>query len=54
MLLDSSSPMNNAMNDQVALNLVDICLYDTPQILCKSLLCFAKIWKIDYSKIAKI
>ena len=36
-------------------NLVDICLDNMLQILCDSLLRFAKIGKIDdYSKIAKI
>ena len=45
MLLDIPSPMN-VMNDQLALNLVDICLDNTIHILRKSLLCFAKILRI--------
>ena len=40
--------------DQLALNLVDIFLDNTLQILCKSRFCFAKSEKIDYSKNAKI
>ena len=50
MLLDISSPMNNIIKDQLTLNFVDISLNNMRQILCKSSLCFAKIWKIDYSK----
>ena len=38
--LDTPSPMDNVMNDQLALNLVDICL-DNMKVLCKSLLCLA-------------
>ena len=45
--------MNYVIIDQFTLNLVDICLDNTLQILCKLLLCFAKIGNIDYSKIAK-
>ena len=48
MLLDIQSPENSVLNDQLALNLVDTCLDNTPQILYKSVLCFAKSWKIDY------
>ena len=56
MLLAIPFPMNCVIIDQLALNLVDICLDYTLQILLwKSLLCFAKIgMKIDYSKITKI
>ena len=53
MLLDILSPINNFTNDQQTLKLVDMC-FDMPQTLCNSLLCFVKIWKIDYSKIADI
>ena len=53
-LLDISFPMNYEIIDQLALNLIDICLGNTLQILCKSLLCFAKIGKTEYSKISKI
>ena len=45
MLLDIPFPMNYVIIDMLALNLVDICLNDTLQTLCKSLLFFAKIWK---------
>ena len=38
-LLEIAPPMNNVINDQLDLNLVDICLDNTLQILCKSLLC---------------
>ena len=47
MLLDIPLPMNYVMIDQLALNLLDICLDHTLQLLYKSLLCFAKIGKID-------
>ena len=54
LLLDISSPMNQVTTDQLAFNLVDICLYNMLQILCNSLLCFAKIGKIDdQSKLPK-
>ena len=53
MLLDISFPMNYVIINQLSLNLVDICLHDTLRIICKSLLCFAKIGTIDYSKIAR-
>ena len=43
MKCDIPSTMNNVINDQFALNLVDICLDNTLQILCKLLLCFVKI-----------
>ena len=46
-------PMNYVIIDQLSLNVGDIYLDTTLQI-CKSLLCFAKIGKIDYSNIAKI
>ena len=36
----------------LALNLVDICLDNMLQISCESFLCFAKIGKIEYSKIS--
>ena len=50
MLLDIPFPMNQVITDQLAFNLVDICLDNMLQILC-----FAKIGKIDdYSNIAKI
>ena len=47
-------PMNYVIIDKLALNLVDICLDNTLQILCKSLLYFAAIGKHYYSKITKI
>ena len=47
MLLDIQSPENSVLNDQLALNLVDTCLDSKPPIY-KSVLCFAKSWKIDY------
>ena len=53
MLLDIPFPMNNVIIDQLALTLVDICLDNTLQILCKSMLCFARIQKIYYLKLAK-
>ena len=43
MLLDIPFSMNYVINDQLALNLLDICLDNTLQVLCKSLLCFAKL-----------
>ena len=51
-LLNILSLMNSykyiiATNDQLALNLLDICLNNTLKIECESLLCFALIWKID-------
>ena len=54
MLLNIYFPMNSVIIDKLALNLVDIYLDKMLVILCKSLLCFAKIWQIDYSKITKI
>ena len=48
MLLDIPFSMHYVKIDQLALNLVDICFDNTLQILCKSLLCFAKLGKIDY------
>ena len=54
MLLDIPFPMNYLVIDQLALNLVGICLDKTLQISCKLLPSFVKIEKIDYSKIAKI
>ena len=54
MLLAIPFPMCYVIIDQLALNQVDICLDNTLQILCNSLLCFAKIGKTHYSKIAKI
>ena len=54
MLLDTPSPMNNAINDQIALNLADIHLDNTLKISYNLLLCFANVWKFDNSKIAKI
>ena len=50
MPLDTLSTIINVINDQFNLKLVDICFNNMLQILCKSQLCFAKIWKIDYSK----
>ena len=35
MMLDVPSPMNNVINDQLILNLVDICFDDTLQVLDK-------------------
>ena len=37
MLLDITSPMNNVINNQLALNLVDICSGNMLQILCINL-----------------
>ena len=54
MMLDITSPMNYVINDQFTLKLVGVSLDNTSQILSKSLLSFAKIWKIGHSKIAKI
>ena len=54
MLLDIPIPMIYVIIDQLALNLVDACLENKLQILLKSLLFFAKIRKVDYSKITKI
>ena len=54
MLLDIPFPMNYVTIDQLALNLIYVCLHNTLQILWKSFLCFTEIGKIDYSKIAKI
>ena len=53
-LPDILSPMINFINDQLVLNLVDICPDNMLQILYKSLLSFGKIWKIDHSKIPRI
>ena len=50
MLLDIPFPMNHVIIDQLALTLVDIFLNNKLQTLCKSLLCFEKIEKIDWSK----
>ena len=47
MLLDIPFPMNQVITDQLAFNVVDICLANMLQILCNLLLCFAKIGKID-------
>ena len=46
MLLDIPFSMNYVTIDQLALHLVDIFL-----LLCKSLLCFEKIEKLDTTKI---
>ena len=46
MLLDIPLSMNYVIIDQLVLNLVEICLDNTLQIICKSLLCFAKIAEI--------
>ena len=54
MLMDIPFVMNYVKIDQPALNLVNIFLNNTLQILCKSLLFFEKIEKIDRSKTAKI
>ena len=43
MLLEIPFPMNYVLIDQLALNIVDNGLDNTLQILCESLLCFAKI-----------
>ena len=52
--IPSASTVNNVINDQLALNTVHIWLDNQLQILRKSLLFFAKIWKIDYPKVTKI
>ena len=44
----------NVIDNQFILKLNNISLNNTRQILCKLLLCFAKILKIDHSKIAEI
>ena len=54
MLHDIPSPMNNVINNQLTLQLLDISLDNMSQISCKSFLWFSKIWKIGYSKVAKI
>ena len=54
MLLDTRFPMNSVKNDRLALNLVGVCLDSRLQTLSKSFPYFAKIGKIDCSKIAKI
>ena len=55
LLLDIPFLMIQVITDHLVFNLVDNCLDNTLQILCNSLLCFAKIEKIDdYSKIVKI
>ena len=54
MLLDIPLSMNYVIINQLVLNLVEICLDNTLHILCKLLLCFAKIAKTDYTKIAEI
>ena len=54
MLLDITFTMNTVKNIQVTFKLVDICSDNMLQMLCKSLLCFAKIWKIGCSKNAFI
>ena len=54
MLLDIPSTMNNALNDQLAFGLVDICTYHMLQVLCNPLSCFAKSQKLlTAQKIAK-
>ena len=50
MLLDIPFPMNYVVIDQLTLNLVDICLNNTLQILCKSLLCFSQMGKVNYTQ----
>ena len=49
-LLDVPFPMNYVMIYQLTWNLIDICLDNMLQILCKSLLCFAKIGNIGYTQ----
>ena len=46
--------MNNALNDQVTLKLVEISLTTSYRCYLNRCYCFAKIWKSDCSKIAKI
>ena len=41
MLQDIPSPMSSVIDDELGLNLVNICLDNKLQILRKSLLCFA-------------
>ena len=53
-MLDNPFSMNFVIVDQLASHLADTCPDKKLQILRKSLLCFAKIGKINYSKIAKI
>ena len=48
MLLDIPFPMNYVIIDQLALNLADIFLNNTLQILSKSPLCFEKIWLVKF------
>ena len=43
MLLEIPFPMNDVIIDQLALNLVDICLDTTLQILCKSFYLLQKL-----------
>ena len=47
MLLSIPFPINNIMNNRLALNLIDICFDKMVQMLCKD-------WKIVHSKLAKI
>ena len=53
MLLDTPFPMNFAIIDQLASNLVDICLHNMLQILRNSLLCFAKIGRLTAPKLPR-
>ena len=53
MLLDIAVQINYVIINQLAFSLVDICLDNTLQILRKSLLCLAKLGKLDYSKSSK-
>ena len=51
---DTPSPMNDDINDQFTSKIIEICFDNPLQMLCISLLCFANIGKIDYSKIVEI
>ena len=53
MLLDIPFPMNYVIIDQLALNLVDICLANALYMLCKFLLCFQKFVRLTNQKSPK-
>ena len=54
MLLEILFTTNYVIIDQLALNFVDICFDNTLQILCKSLLYFAKLGNMFNFKIVNI
>ena len=46
-LLNIPSPMNNVIHDQLSLNLVDICLGNTLELLCKFSLRKPKVFALQ-------